>query len=341
MVQYTTLILNDREVFNLLSPKEVVEACEKTWGEFALGKVVNPAKLGLDLGERGQWPGLSAFMNAMPAYVHWLRTAGLKWAGGFWNNWRIGLPSISAIIALIDPYNGMFKAVMDGSVITSLRTAAQTAIGIKYLARKNSKVVGIYGAGTQARYHIYVLSQLYPHFKFKLHDIREESIERTLDLLERKFKVKADIEVVKKPEECAVEADVIVTLTTAQQPFLRPEWVRKGQLIAALGSYQEVYDEVIKMADKIVVDHKEQTLHRGALAKLVEKGEITEKNIYATIGEVVAGLKHGRESDEELILFIPIGTGMLDITAAELAYRKAIENRVGTYVTLILDKDIH
>lgn len=74
-------------------------------------------------------------------------------------------------------------------------------------------------------------------------------------MLERKFKVKANVEIAKKPEECAVEADVIVTLTNAQKPFLKPEWVRREQLIAALSSYQEVYDEVIKMANKIVVDH--------------------------------------------------------------------------------------
>jgi len=80
-------------------------------------------------------------MNAMPAYVHWLGVAGLKWAGGFWNNWKTGLPSISAIIALIDPCNEIFKAIMDGSVITSLRTAAQTAIGIKYLTRKTLRLL--------------------------------------------------------------------------------------------------------------------------------------------------------------------------------------------------------
>jgi len=338
---YLSLVLSDREIFDLLDPKEVVEACEKTWAEFALGRVLNPPKLGLDLGETGGWPHLSAFMNAMPAYVDWLKVAGLKWAGGFWNNWRVGLPSISAVVLLIDPYNGMFKAIMEGATITSLRTAAQTAIGIKYLAHKGASSVGIYGAGTQGRYHIYVLSKLYPNMKFKVYDVRKESVKRSFELLERKFKVKADIDVCKEPKECTTDVDVVVTLTTAQEPFIKSEWVKKGHLIAALGSYQEVYDEVIKMANKIVVDHVEQTLHRGCLKKLAERGEIKEENIHATIGEVIAGLKPGRESDEEVILFVPIGTGMLDITVAELAYRKAVERGVGTLAPLVRDKEIH
>ena len=338
---YFSIVLSDREIFDLLDPREVVEACEKTWAEFALGRVLNPPKLGLDLGERGNWPYLSAFMNAMPAYVDWLKVAGLKWAGGFWNNWRVGLPSISAVVLLIDPYNGVFKAIMEGAVITSLRTAAQTAIGIKYLARKGASSVGIYGAGTQGRYHIYILSKLYPNMKFKVYDVREESTKRTLELLERRFKVKADIEICKEPRECTTDVDVVITLTTAQEPFIKPEWVRRGHLIATLGSYQEVYDDVIKIANKIVVDHVEQTLHRGSLKRLAERGEITEKNIHATIGEIIAGLKLGRESDEEVILFVPIGTGMLDVTVAELAYRKAIERGVGTLIPLLRDKEIH
>ncbi|MEM2021148.1 MAG: ornithine cyclodeaminase family protein [Zestosphaera sp.] len=340
-VHFATLILSDREVFTLVTPREVVDVCERTWAEFALGRVINPAKLGLDLGDTGNWPNLSAFMNAMPAYIHRLDVAGLKWAGGFWNNWRTGLPSVSAIVLLIDPHNGVFKAIIEGSVITSLRTAAQTAIGIKHLARKNIETVGIYGAGTQTRYHIYVLSQVFPHLKFRIYDPREEAVQRTLDLLDRKFRVKATVDVAKRPEECASDVDVIVTLTTAQKPFLRPEWIKEGHLIAALGSYQELYDDVIRMTSKIVVDHKEQTLHRGCLAKLAERGEITEKNFYAAIGEITAGLKPGRESDKEIILFVPIGTGMLDVATGELAYRKAVESRVGTYMILLTDKELH
>ncbi len=335
------LIINDREVYTLANPEEIISVCEKTWAEFARGKVINPARLSLNLGEEGEWPGLSAFMNAMPAYVDWLNVVGLKWVGGFWNNRRVGLPFISAVILLADPHNGIFKALIEGSIVTSLRTAAQTAIGIRYLARKDSKVVGIYGAGTQARYHIYLLSRIYPYLKYIICGTREETIQRTIDILEEKFKVKATIHIAKKPEECALESDIIVTLTTSRQPFLKPEWIKEGHLIAALGSYQELYDEAIKKANKIVIDHIEQALRRGCLKKLVEKGELTEKDIYATIGEIIIGLKHGRESNDEIILFVPIGTGMLDVAVAELIYRKALENHMGKYVILVTDKRLH
>ena len=138
-----------------------------------------------------------------------------------------------------------------------------------------------------------------------------------------------------------MESDIIVTLTTSRQPFLKPEWIREGHLIAALGSYQELYDDAIKKANKIIVDHIEQALRRGYLKKLVEKGNITEKDIYVTIGEIIIVLKRGRENNNEIILFVPIGTGMLDVAVAEIIYRKALENRAGKYVILVTDKRLH
>jgi len=335
------LVLSDKNVFDLLSPAEVIEICEKTWSEYTFGKVINPSKIILDLGEKGKWPGLLGSIHLMPSYVHWLSVAGFKYVGVFPNNKILGRSSISAIVILISPHSGELKAIIEGSILTSLRTAAQTAIGIKYLARGNPKTVSIYGAGSQARYHIYVLAHIYPSLSFKIYNRSIDTLERTLHVLKRKFKVEANIEVVRDPEKCAMDADVIVTVTSARDPFLRPEWVRKGQLIVSLGSYQEIYDDVIKMADKIVVDHREQAFHRGCLAKLAERGEITDKNIYATIGEIIAGYKTGRESDDELILFVPTGTGMLDVATAELAYRKAIGAGIGNHITLQQDIDIH
>lgn len=321
-----TLLLSNIDVGSLVTFEDVVDAVERTWAEAAFGRVVNPPKLTLDLGESGTWPGYNAYMNAMPAYVGWLDSVGLKWAGGFWDNILKGRPSISAMILLVDARTGRFEAVIEGSLITALRTSAQTIVGIRYLAKKDLRSIGIYGAGTQARYHILMISKFFPSVKILLYDTQKGLAK---DLLTKiKKEVNLDMYQVEQPMACS-EADVIITLTTSKTPFLRGEWIRKGQTIAALGSYQEVYPEVIAGSDKIIVDNIQQSLHRGALKILSDKSMITEKDIFATIGEIVAGQKPGRERDEEVIFFEPIGTGMLDVAVATIVYNKAIQKGVG------------
>lgn len=326
MLRFQTKLLSNLDVERLVSFEEVVNAVEKTWSEDSQGRVVNPPKLSLDLGESGAWPNYNAYMNAMPAYVGWLDVAGLKWAGGFWNNVNLGIPSVWGLILLIDPKTGVFRAVLDGALITSLRTAAQSVVGIKHMARKDFKSIGIYGAGTQVRFHALMFSQFFTEKEIRVYDIRKEAAKKLVH--EISGKTSAKIVACEEPQECA-HADVIATLTTSKTPFLKAEWVKDGQLIMALGSYQEVYPDAITKARKIVVDHLAQTLHRGALKILAESGQITEKDIYATIGEIITGLKPGREEDNEIIFFEPVGTGMLDVAVAGLAYRKAADRGLG------------
>ena len=118
--------------------KDVVEIVDKTFKGFGEGTVINPTKVNLDLGETASYPPYQGFMNAMPAYVGWLDTAGIKWAGGFLGERKkLGFPYITSMILLIDPKIGHFRAVMDGALITNLRTGAQTATALKYIFDKN------------------------------------------------------------------------------------------------------------------------------------------------------------------------------------------------------------
>ena len=120
-----TLLLSQQEIQDLISMKDVVDVVEKTFRGMGEGTVVNPTKVGLDLGEIAAWPPYKGFMNAMPAYVGWLDSAGIKWAGGFLGNAALGLPYISSLILLIDPRDGQFRAVLDGALITNLRTGLE------------------------------------------------------------------------------------------------------------------------------------------------------------------------------------------------------------------------
>ncbi|MFI5449998.1 MAG: ornithine cyclodeaminase family protein [Candidatus Bathyarchaeia archaeon] len=322
-MKFPTRLLSNADIEQLLTYDEIVATTEKGWAEYASGRILNPTKESLDLGHKGSWPNYSGFMNAMPAYVGWLDSAGLKWIGSFWDNPKSKLPSLWAIILLIDPRTGEFKAVMEGSLITALRTAAQSIIGIKYLAKKNFQGIGIFGGGLQARYHALMISAMLADKKIQVYDADPLALRAFRDEMLRS---KVDITMCQKPRECS-EADVVITLTSSKTPFFSVDWLRSGQLVLALGVYQEIYPDTIRKASKLYVDHREQTRKMGALS-IIPDTELTKMNV-KTIGEVITGKARGREDDDEVLLFEPIGTGLLDVAVATLAYRKAIDKGKG------------
>jgi len=321
-----TTLLSKSDVEQVMTVKEVVEIVDKTYKGFGEGKVINPTKVGLDLGETAKWPPYKGFMNAMPAYVGWLDSAGIKWAGGFLDNVKIGLPYISGMILLINPKTGQFKAVMDGAEITNMRTGAQAAVTLKYLHDKKSIRLGLYGAGMQGHYQTMAISQLFDIEILKVYDIKRGASEKFAE--DMKNTVTGDIVIVDSPNEAA-DSEAIVCVTQSKDKFVNNSWVKSGTTLFAMGSYQECDDDFILSADKIIVDHIGQCLHRGALKELNERGKITEKNIYATIGEIAAGKKKGRTSKNERLLCIPIGTGALDIAVATIVYQRALERGIG------------
>jgi len=321
-----TRLLSKSDIEKVMTMKDVVEIVDKTYIGFGEGKVINPTKVGLDLGETAKWPPYKGFMNAMPAYVGWLDSAGIKWAGGFLDNAKIGLDYVSGIICLINPKTGQFKAVMDGAEITNLRTGAQAAVTLKYLHDKKTIKIGLYGAGMQGHRVTRAIGEFFDIEVLKVYDIKREASEKFAKDL--KDTVAGDILICDSPEEAA-DSDAVISFTQSKDKFIKNAWVKPGTVLFPMGSYQECDDDFILTADKIIVDHIGQCLHRGALKELNARGKITEKNIYATIGEIAAGKKKGRTSDKERLLCIPIGTGALDIAVATIVYQRALEKGLG------------
>jgi ornithine cyclodeaminase/alanine dehydrogenase len=321
-----TILLSKSDIEKVMTMKDVVEIVDKTYKDFGEGRVINPTKVGLDLGETAKWPPYKGFMNAMPAYVGWLDSAGIKWAGGFLDNVKVGLPYISGMILLINPKTGQFKVVMDGAEITNMRTGAQAAVALKYLHNKKSIKIGLYGAGMQGHYQAIAISQLFNIEELKVYDIKREVSEKfTYDM---RNIVTGNIIIVDSPEEAA-DGNAVICVTQSKDKFVKNSWVKPGTILLSMGSYQECDDDFILSADKIIVDHIGQCLHRGALTELNEKGKISEKDIYATIGELAAGKKKGRTSDKERLLCIPIGTGAMDVAVATVVYQRAVQKGLG------------
>lgn len=302
-----------------LRMEEVLDICERTFRDMGAGKTINPAKLGLDLGERQSYPPYEGFMNAMPAYIGWLDVAGLKWIGGIGGERRRrGLPYLTGLILLMNPRTGEFLAVLEGAWITNLRTGAQTAVALKYLKAPGRPLrIGLFGAGMQGRTQIAAIREWFAIESLKVYDVFPEAA--------AKFKAEVEpglgceVEVVGSPQEAA-EGDTLICVTQAKESFLRAEWVRPGTVVFPMGSYQEIDDEVILGADHIVVDHVEQCLHRGALRQLAEAGRVTAGDIDVTIGELANGVQKLASLEQKRVVCIPIGTGAMDVAVAKVLW---------------------
>ncbi len=326
-----TLLIRRSELETLVSTREIIEAVEKTFEGLGNKTVVNPTKVHLNLGDQSDWPPYHAGMNAMPAYVGWLDIAGLKWVGGWQDNMAMGLPYIRGAILLVKPQDGTVLAVMDGAWITNGRTGAQSAVALKHLAKKGHLTVGLFGAGAQGRTQALAMIEGLPLEELKIYDIRPESAESLAAdmnaLLPGKVRVAGSVAE-------AADSDAVVTVTHSRAKFLESGMIRPGATVCALGSYTECSDELILGVDRIFVDHVQQCLHRGALKDVVESGRLSENDLSATLGEVVAGVRPGRTAPEQRILCVPIGTGCMDVAVAGVAYRKALETGKGTVISL-------
>jgi ornithine cyclodeaminase/alanine dehydrogenase len=266
-------------------------------------------------------------MNAMPAYVGWLDSAGIKWAGGLLGERKKrGLPYITSMILLMDPRIGNFRAVMDGALITNWRTGAQTAVALKYLHKDKSIRLGLYGAGMQGHTQTMAISEYFDIEEIRVYDINRQAAKTFAENMQEY--VKGEINIADTPKQAA-QGDAIICVTQSKEKFVKNDWVQPGTILFPMGSYQECENEFILGADKIIVDHVEQCLHRGALKELAEIEAIGKDDIYATIGEIAAGKKQGEISKNERVLCIPIGTGAMDVAIATVALERATEKKLG------------
>ncbi|MGX7348046.1 ornithine cyclodeaminase family protein [Aerococcus vaginalis] len=325
---YKTLLLKREDIEKIMSIRDVNDAVLDTFVGYGEDSVKNPTKVTLDLGQAEDWPNYDGFVNAMPAYLGNEDIAGLKWVAGIKGERKeAGLPYITALIALLEPRLGKFIAVMDGTLITDLRTGSQAANAIRLLAGDKKEIsLGLYGSGRQAETTLITTSDLYDITDLYLWNHNQENAEKFAEKM--KDYVKGEIHVVDadKPEDASNEP-FTVTATGAPDAIVKGEWFDKGQAIICLGSGQEADRDLILGSDEIITDHADQALHRGSM-KLVAD-EFSEDEFSATIGQLAAG-KYTIEDQENKRIFVPIiGTGAVDIAVAKRAYDKAVEQGIG------------
>ena len=309
----------------------VMDAVEDSFRLHHAGQTNLPWKTVLDLGERERGRG-----NAMPAYVGGeYDVFGIKWIAGFPKNpARHGLPRATGFFVLNDSWKGIPLAIMDCTLLSAMRTGAVTGVGAKYMARPDSESVAMIGAGVQARTQLEALKVALPGLKeARVFDINRETAE--VYSAEMGELLAMDVRAVDSADLAVRDADVVVTVTVADEPIVKDAWMKPGSFFSAVGSYQEEEYAVVSNSDKVVVDGLGHVLHRETpiVALMVEQGMIEEDEIIE-LSAIVGGEAPGRETPEERIFFSPIGMGTEDVCVCNNVYKLAVEKGIGTKLKL-------
>jgi len=321
-----TLYLTQDEVKSILDMKSTLEAVESAFREMGNENIEMPARVYLHF-DKG-------VLIAMPAYMPGLDAAGTKLVTVHpGNKQAYGLPAVNARIVLNSPENGLPLAIMDGTYVTALRTGAAGATGIKYLSREDSKEVGLCGLGVQGRSQLMGLMEVRPGVeKIKVYDIVPEAKKAFVDEMNEKYSG-VNFVPVDSAKEAAEGSDIVITCTPSPEPFIDGAWLKKGCHVSAIGAdtgaKRELMTSVIERCDKLVVDFIPQAFVTGDFRIPKEEGVITEEDIYAELGQIVAGKKEGRTSPDEVTLFKATGLAIQDVGTAHKVYQLAKEKGIG------------
>ena len=310
---------------------EVMDAVESAFKENVLGCVQMPAKPYLYYSEYG------GDLRVMPSYIERLNTSAVKIVNSHPDNpVKYNLPTVMAIITLIDPEKGTPFAIMGGAHITAMRTGAAGGIATKYLARKDSRVLGMIGLGVQARTLLMAITRVREIDRVYAFDISWEKSHKFAKKMGKNLGI--DVIPVNKLEKAVKPADILTTATPSRKPIVQNKWVKEGLHINAIGADaagKEELDPAILKRAKIVVDDWEQASHSGEINVPLTEGIITRESIWGEIGEIVADLKLGRASPDEITVFDSTGLAIQDAATAKLAYDKALAKNLGQMIEIL------
>ena len=324
------ILLSRENLRELLTMREVIEAVGKGFIQYKKGLCTVPVRMPV---RTEKTEGLFLFM---PACVEKENSFGTKIVSIFPKNREVGLSTIYAVYLLNDPTTGQFLALMDGILLTAMRTGATSALATKHLARKDATKLGIIGTGAQAAFQAEGICAVRPIQSISAYDRDPGTVQRFSKTASENLGI--PVEVAASPREVVTQSDVLVTVTTSTVPVFNGNDLRPGTHINAIGTYspeiREIDDVTVKRA-RIVVDTYEGCMaEAGDLLIPMRAGVISEESIQADLGEIILGQKPGRERDDEITLFESVGFALEDLVAAFLAYEKAKKKGIGLEFSL-------
>jgi alanine dehydrogenase len=287
----------------------VIKAVEQAFRDLGQGKAHMPMKAYLVV-EKGDF-------RAMPAALS--DAAGVKWVNVHPDNPSLGLPTVMAVMIYNDPATGYPLAILDATDVTAYRTGAVGAVASKYLARKNSRTLGIIGAGRQAYTQLLAQVQLFKFEQIRVFDVSKEAVEKLIS-----FYPQYPVRAASLAETAA--SDILCTVTPVREPIVKKEWIRPGTHINAIGADAEGKEELepaILKGAIVVVDDLAQASAAGEINVPIRRGLFKTEEIHATLSEIVLGKKPGRKSEQDITIFDATGVAIEDVATAKLIYEKA------------------
>jgi len=320
--------LNGPDIAQLaITDEEILEAIESSLGAQGRGSCVIEPRMHLapKAGVDGHFNVLRGAIGAP------IDLAGVKVVGDFVDNYKQDLPSEVGVLTLFDPRTGIPVAILDATAITDMRTGAVTAIGAKYLARKGSRVLGHVGARGTAYWNVRLLDRLFDFDEIRVHSARPES--RTAFGERLSQDLGKPVRVCDNWHDTVAGADIVVEASRlrAPEPLLKTAWIKPGALVVPYGTMSAVELSLTDIMAKLVVDDWGQCKggQFGSLRAHVEAGKLSAQTLHAEMGQIVAGLKPGRERDDETILFWHRGLSLSDIALGFAMLSKARRMGIG------------
>lgn len=314
---FNTVLISQEQIVNLFQNAEIaVRLAEQAFLLFKRGNVLLPDKISQIFDKETQ-----ERINCMTATLKDENVCGVKWVSVFPENPKIGVRNVSGIIILSELNYGLPIAIMDGTALTNIRTAAVSACAVKYLAREKAETIGFIGAGREARAHLDLICSVNPNLKKCYVSSRTEKSVESLIMEERKKH--PDIEFIACGddfEKAITPADIIITATSTQSDLLKAKWIKQGATYIHIGGWEDEF-AVPQLADKIVCDRWDSVKHRGqTICRMYRQGLLEDKDIYADLVDIVSGAKPGRENDDEFIYFNIVGLAFVDVFFAKYIY---------------------
>ena len=324
MSQQKILYLSQSDVVSVgVTMKEIIDALGIAFREHGNGRTEMPPKPGVHTRP-------DAFIHAMPAYIPALKSVGMKWVSGYPENYKRGLPYITGLMILNDDETGVPLAVMDCTWITAMRTGAATALAAKYLARPESESVGILGCGVQGRTNLEALKVLFPVKRVVAYDTLPDVLDRYADEMQKRFDV--PIVKAKQPREAVDGLDIVVTagpILRKPHATIKAGWLKPGAF-ASLVDFDSFWEgAAMKEASKFCTDDIPQFEHYREVGYFQDVPPI-----YASLGELVAGKKRGRENAREKTMACNLGLALDDMATAPIVYKRAVERKIGMWLEL-------
>jgi alanine dehydrogenase len=321
-------LLTEADVRAVLTMDDLIETMASALKSFSLKQVEQPVRTVIPVS------GNDAFFGTMPAYAREPAALGAKLVTVFGANAAKGLHTHLASIVLLDPETGGLIALLDGRFITEARTAAVSAVSSRLLARKTAASLAIIGSGVQARSHLEALGRVH-----RLRHVRvwSPTKERRDRFAAEAADAPCEVKAVNHAGEAIVGADLIVLATSSPAPVIENGWVKPGAHVMSVGACrpnQREMDPALTARGRLFVDSRVAALvESGDVVMGIAEGRFGADHIVAELGEVADG-NPGRRGDTEVTIFKSLGMAVEDVTAANLAYRRAVEKGLGTELTL-------